>query len=687
MNRSVLIIQSKNEVSNQLSRIFSDWGDSVSATTSLKSAGEELKIALPDILVIDITLMGEKWATTIPNLKKRFQRTNLIFTYSSTTNLPQNHTSNLVKWQVLTLPVTEERLHKALESKLSKYDILEPLQKKPRRTLPIRFQISWPYLVLTIFFSLAATYITTKIVFDSAEERFTNQIIEAGKLSSEWMVLEEDGLLETLRLVINTIGLPEEVQNAEVDNLHRLIYPLAVNAQIENIEILNLDGTTVYSLRHQPGSTMEDYQTTTGGDYFSSVNIVTAILQGNSDEFGDKYAATLTPPWGPIFYVAGPISNQNELIGVALVGKSLPSLVKDIRETTLAQTTIYDLDERELATTFITPQEIEPGLGSQVLAGQDIISITQNKTVADIVYTEILAPWEARNDLDIGILGIALPQNYLVQTNWVTRTQIFIALGVFIFLVLFAGYRLSNRISKPLESLAKASEEVAKGNFLVTLESPGSKEVAVLTSSFNEMLKSLEDSRADLTEAYDNSLLGWSRALSLRDHDTDEHSKRVVDLTVALAADMGFDDQTLENIRRGAMLHDLGKMAISDEILKKSGSLTPDEWSEMKQHPLYAVEMLKPVRFLQGALDIPLYHHEQWDGSGYPYGLKGEKIPLAARVFAVADVYDALISNRPYRKAWTKQQAVEYLIEMKGKHFDPRLVDLFIQKFIERDRA
>lgn len=644
-------------------------------------------MALPDILVIDITLMGEKWAATIPNLKKRFQRTNLIFTYTSTINLPQSHASNLVKWQVLTLPVTEERLHKVLESKLSKYDILEPLQKKPRRTLPIRFQISWPYLVLTIFFSLAATYITTKIVFDSAEERFTNQIIEAGKLSSEWMVLEEDDLLETLRLVINTIGLPEEVQNAEVDNLHRLIYPLAVNAQIENIEILNLDGTTVYSLRHQSGSTMEDYQTTTGGDYFSSANIVSAILQGNSDEFGDKYAATLTPPWGPIFYVAGPISNQNELIGVALVGKSLSSLVKDMRETTLAQTTIYDLDGRELATSFITPQEIEPGLGSQVLAGQDIISVTQNKTVADIAYTEILAPWEARNDLDIGILGTALPQNYLVQTSWVTRTQIFIALGVFIFLVLFAGYRLSNRISKPLESLAKASEEVAKGNFLVTLESPGSKEVAVLTTSFNDMLKSLEDSRADLTEAYDNSLLGWSRALSLRDHDTDDHSKRVVDLTVALAADMGFDDQTLENIRRGAMLHDLGKMAISDKILKKSGSLTPDEWSEMKQHPLYAVEMLKPVRFLQGALDIPLYHHEQWDGSGYPYGLKGEKIPLAARVFAVADVYDALISNRPYRKAWSKQQAVEYLMEMKGKHFDPRLVDLFIQKFIERYRT
>ncbi|NQS91719.1 MAG: HD domain-containing protein [Chloroflexi bacterium] len=580
--------------------------------------------------------------------------------------------------------MSEQRLTKVLENNLSKYDILEPLQKKQRRTLPIRFLISWPYLVLTIFFSLAATYITTKIVFDSAEERYTNQLIEVGKLSSEWMVLEEDSLLETLRLVINTIGLPEEVQNAEIDNLHRLIYPLAVNAQIENIEILNLDGITVYSLQHQAGSTLEDYQTTTGGDYFSTTNIVTSILQGNSDEFGDKYAAPLNPPWGSIFYVAGPISNQNDLIGIALVGKSLPSLVKDMRETTLAQTTIYNLEGRELSTSFITPQEIEPGLVSQVLAGQDLISLTQNKSVADIAYTEILAPWEARNDLDIGILGSAIPQNYLVQTSWVTRTQIFIALGAFIFLVLFAGYRLSNQISKPLESLAKASEEVAKGNFLVTLESPGSKEVAILTSSFNDMLKSLEDSQSELTEAYDNSLQGWSRALSLRDHDTDKHSKRVVELTVAFASDLGLDDKSFENIRRGALLHDLGKMAIPDGILRKNGPLSPEEWVVMKQHPLHAVEMLKPVRFLEDALEIPLYHHEQWDGSGYPYGLKGEEIPLAARIFAVADVYDALLSNRPYRKAWSKQQAIEYLLEMKGKQFDPRLVDHFMKKFVNK---
>ncbi len=167
MNRAVLIIQPDEEVSSQLSAIFSDWGDSVLTSKSIKAAGEQLKIALPDILIIDIALLGSSWHTAIPTLKKRFQRTTVIFTFSSKISLPQSHSDNLVKWQVLTLPISEERIEKALEGKLSKYDVLEPLQKKARLTYPIRFQISWPYLILSIFFSLAATYITTRIVFDS----------------------------------------------------------------------------------------------------------------------------------------------------------------------------------------------------------------------------------------------------------------------------------------------------------------------------------------------------------------------------------------------------------------------------------------------------------------------------------------------------------------------------------------
>lgn len=687
MNRSIQIIQPKSDITEEIASIFSEWGDTVTSSPSIKSAGEHLKLSLPDILLIDITLLGSKWYSAVPTLKKRFKRTTVIFTYSSKTNLPQSHSDYLVKLQVLTLPITEKRIQKALDGKLTKYDILEPLQNKPRASYPIRFQISMPFLVLSLFFSLAATYITTRIVFDSAEERFANQLLEAGKISSEWMVLEEENLLESLRLVTNTIGFPEEVINAEKDNIHRILYPLAVNSQIEYIEIIDLEGLTVYSLHHIAGSAIEDYETTTGGNYFVNNQIISSILKKNSDEFGDKFAMAVTAPWGNTFYVAGPISLNGNLAGVALIGKSLPSLVNDMRETTLAQTTLYDLNGVVLSTSFISAQNLSPDESSRILADQNINSMTLNKTVAEISYTELLGPWEVRDDLDIGLLGVALPQNYFVHTSWITRTQIFIALSLFIVLILIFGYRLANRISKPLERLAKASEEVSKGNFLITMETPGSKEVSVLNKSFNDMLKNLESSQKELLTAYDNSLDGWSRALSLRDHDTDEHSKRVVNLTVALAKAVGITGSDLENIRRGAMLHDIGKVAIPDGILRKPGPLSPEDLTIMRKHPQYAIEMLKPVKFLQDALDIPLYHHEQWDGSGYPYGLSGEKIPLPARIFAVADVYDALLSNRPYRKAWSKQQALDYLLENRAKHFDPQIVDLFIETIIKKDHA
>ena len=356
--------------------------------------------------------------------------------------------------------------------------------------------------------------------------------------------------------------------------------------------------------------------------------------------------------------------------------------MSEIRETTLAQTTLYDFEGRVLATTFIERQELDPNLVAQIIPGQDDFSLLNNKVVADINYTELLGPWEVRNDLDIGILGAALPQNYLVHTSWVTRTQIFIALGAFIALILAIGFRLANGISKPLESLAKASEEVAAGNYVIGLESPGSNEVAVLTTSFNHMLKSLRISQSELMEAYDNSLEGWSRALSLRDHDTDDHSRRVVVLTLKLAKLFDLNETDLESIRRGALLHDIGKVGIPDEILQKTGPLSDEEWIIMKKHPLYAAEMLQPINFMQESLEIPLYHHEKWDGTGYPHGLKRDAIPLSARIFAVADVYDALLSKRPYRDAWTKEEALHYLSENSGKHFDPQVIDLFFKHII-----
>ena len=188
----------------------------------------------------------------------------------------------------------------------------------------------------------------------------------------------------------------------------------------------------------------------------------------------------------------------------------------------------------------------------------------------------------------------------------------------------------------------------------------------------------LQSSNAELEIAYSATLEGWVRALDLRDKETEGHTKRVTALTQRLAKLMGVDDDALVHITRGALLHDIGKMAIPDGILLKPGALTVEERELIQQHPIYAFEMLKPIKFLHPALDIPYCHHEKWDGTGYPRGLKGEEIPFAARIFAVIDVWDALISNRPYRKGVAPADVRDGIRGQSGIHFDPHVVEAFL---------
>jgi putative nucleotidyltransferase with HDIG domain len=168
--------------------------------------------------------------------------------------------------------------------------------------------------------------------------------------------------------------------------------------------------------------------------------------------------------------------------------------------------------------------------------------------------------------------------------------------------------------------------------------------------------------------------------MDLRDRETEGHSQRVAEMSARLARALGIhDEEELLNIRRGALLHDMGKMGIPDRILLKPGSLDDAEWAIMRQHPRYGYEMLSKIPYLQKALDIPYCHHEKWDGTGYPRGLRGEAIPLAARLFALVDVWDALNSDRPYRAAWSPEKVSAYIQEQSGKHFDPRIVPVFIE--------
>ena len=202
---------------------------------------------------------------------------------------------------------------------------------------------------------------------------------------------------------------------------------------------------------------------------------------------------------------------------------------------------------------------------------------------------------------------------------------------------------------------------------------------AAIAIDNNVLFNQLQRSNLELTLAYDSTLEGWARALDLRDKETEGHSRRVTETSVRLGRLLGLNDYELVQVRRGALLHDIGKMAIPDKILLKPGPLTAEEWNVMMMHPSYAYEMLSPIPFLSLALDIPYCHHEKWDGTGYPRQMKGPQIPFSARIFAIVDIWDSLLSNRPYRSAWKLDRVKDYILSESGKHLDPQVVEAFTQ--------
>jgi putative nucleotidyltransferase with HDIG domain len=210
--------------------------------------------------------------------------------------------------------------------------------------------------------------------------------------------------------------------------------------------------------------------------------------------------------------------------------------------------------------------------------------------------------------------------------------------------------------------------------FLNTLAGQAAIAVEIAT-----LFESLQLSNSELFLAYDATIEGWSYALDLRDKETEGHTQRVTEMTLKLARTFGLSDLELVQVRWGALLHDIGKMGVPDEILLKPEPLTDKEWVAMKKHPSFAYEMLSPIRYLRLALEIPYCHHEKWDGSGYPRGLKGAQIPLVARIFAVVDVWDALTSDRPYRAAWPEEKVLDHIRSQAGTHFDPQVVKVCLE--------
>ncbi|OGC89364.1 MAG: hypothetical protein A2W25_10495 [candidate division Zixibacteria bacterium RBG_16_53_22] len=269
----------------------------------------------------------------------------------------------------------------------------------------------------------------------------------------------------------------------------------------------------------------------------------------------------------------------------------------------------------------------------------------------------------------------------LAKANHIFNRNLLIMAVVGILLLVGTWYGFDLSFMRQINSLLYVTKHLTNEDLEARYSGPsyGNSEINYLGDAFNQMAAALERRERHLIEAYDTTIEGWSRALDLRDKETEGHSTRVTELTQKLARMAGMGESELVHVKRGALLHDIGKLGIPDSILQKPDKLTDEEWEIMRRHPQYGYDILAHIEYLRPALDIPYCHHEKWDGSGYPRGLREEQIPQAARLFAVVDIWDALRSDRPYRAGWSKEKALSHIRSLNGTHLDPKAVELFLR--------
>jgi len=496
MSCKILVVQSEPEASKTLADYFSRRGHTVWQTAQLHEVTGLLKAHQPDLLLLDLHFPGGEWLSVLTTVREQYPQVQIIVTNRT----PDIQREMLAKGLGITVFLRAPFTPRWIEYALGKvgWAVLPERPELPRVRVPVRFKITFPYAVLAVLFALAAAFLLTRYVLDSIGERFLNQLVDAGRLSADWMVVEENRMLDNLRLLAHTQGVAEALQAGDAERLRQICLPLAINYGEEAIELLDLQGVSLLSLHHRPGGSVEDYEATRGDASLAQEAIVQKVLQQQIDVQGDKYAALISAPWGEYFYIAGPVfADDGKLAGVVLFGKSLHSLVAGIRQDTLAQISLYRSDDGfPLASTIFLADQIyplDPTQVRQALQTQDTTSLIRSFTVGSSTYSEILRPWEARNGEDLGVMGVALAQNLFVRPSLVTRTQAILVVALAFLGVIVLGVALANRITSPLASMVEATTHIARGNLDVRVPSSGNDEIAVLAHAFNYMVTGLQE--------------------------------------------------------------------------------------------------------------------------------------------------------------------------------------------------
>lgn len=538
--------------------------------------------------------------------------------------------------------------------------------------LPIRYKIILPFAVLLVFVGVIGTGVATAQLTNAASAEFDGSLLHSSLVANQSLSLLEAERVRDLSQVSNTIGVPAAIAAADRDALAGLLTPIAAVAEPANIQIRVLDtrGRELLGIQGTPSG--PNRLPWTASTAFAAVPAVSSALNGQSDSFGERRVFLSVADGAPVLYWVGPVRNDGQqIVGAVLIGQSLNEVA-----TSFPNAAFYDLSGRELASHLPSPPLLADSTRARI-AGDTTVRV--NETEAGHAYGSLFSTWTMRGS-QLGYLAVQANadglQNSVTQVRLIL-TLVFTAAAL---LTLLVGGVTASLLTGPVDRLVRSMRIVSGGDLHHRAPVKSRDEIGYLAKTFNEMTASLEEKTAALEETYFASMETLARAIDARDPSTFGHSARVAAISMEIADAIGLAAGDREALRRGALLHDIGKIGVEDRVLRKPGPLSETETADMREHPRIGYDMLKGLRFLEPSLPNVLSHHERWDGAGYPVGLSGTAIPLSVRILAVADVFDALTSDRPYRKGLGFEAATAAIRNGAGRQFDPEVVSAFLAR-------
>ena len=536
--------------------------------------------------------------------------------------------------------------------------------------LSIRYKIIVPFAVLLVFVGVVGTGVATAQLTNAAAAEFDAKLLHSSLQANQLLSQVDADRMADLRRATDTVGVAESLASGDTTTLARLLTPIAGNVPAASIQLRVLDVHGQELLRIRGSSEGPSPIDVTDAGAFRAQPAVISVLAGANA--GERAAFLSDQPAQPVLYWVGAVRNTGDrIVGAVLLGESLTEVAAGIPGSTF-----YDLSGVRLATTLGAAPVASEAVRRQLTADN---AVRVNETLGGHYYGTMFNIWTIHGS-QFGFLAMAADADSLLSLVAQQRLILTLVFTAAALLTLLVGTVTASRLTRPIELLVRSMRAVSAGDLHHRATVVSQDEIGYLARTFNEMTASLEEKTAALEETTFASMEALARAIDARDPTTSGHSARVAAVSLEIADAMRIPAKDREALRRAALLHDIGKIGLEDKVLRKPGPLSEAEADDMREHPRIGFDMLKGLRFLQASLPGVLYHHERWDGAGYPTGLRGKAIPLPVRILAVADVFDALTSDRPYREGLNFEAATAAIRIEAGLQFDPDVVTAFLTR-------